>query len=100
MPRHRYSARGYRGHAAKSDANQKELVAALEQLPGVTVVVIGKPVDLLVGYRGINHLWEVKNPDGKNRVEPDQQSFFENWTGRTPAVVRSLEDCLRELGLS
>lgn len=99
MPRHRYQSRGYRGHNPRQDDNQKELVAALEQIPGIEVVVIGKPVDLVVGYNGITHLWEVKNPAGKNRLEPDQADFIETWTGRPVAIVRDLGDCLRELGL-
>ena len=62
--------------------------------------MIGKPVDLVVGYNGITHLWEVKNRDGKNRVEPAQAEFIDEWTGRPVAIVRDLKDCLRELGLS
>lgn len=99
MPRARYQARGYRGHNARTDANQKAIVAELEKIPGVTVVDIGKPVDLVIGYRGVTHLWEVKNPDGKNRLNADQEDFIKNWTGREVAVVRDLADCLRELEL-
>lgn len=37
-------------HAARVDANQAAIVAALEAA-GATVEVIGQPLDLLVGFR-------------------------------------------------
>lgn len=95
----KYARQGYRGRAKKVDANQAEIVAALEAIPGVTVVDIGKPLDLLVGYKGITHLFEVKNPDGKNRLEPDQEKFLSDWTGREPVIVRTIDDCLSALGI-
>ena len=72
-------------YAKKVDSNQKEIVDALRKI-GCTVVVIGTPVDLLVGYRARNFLIECKSPDsdyGKNdRGTKTQRDFFANWQGQ------------------
>ena len=47
--------------ALRVDENQKAIVKALEQV-GAFVWIIGRPVDLLVGFRGMTILMEVKNP--------------------------------------
>lgn len=98
MPRAKYSNSGFQGRARKRDANEPEIIAALEAVPGVVVVSQDKPVDLMVGYMGVTYNLEVKNPKGKNRIEPDQQAFFDEWTGRPVVVVRSPEDALEAIG--
>lgn len=69
-----------RRHAAKVDANQAEIVAALKAA-GATVEVIGQPVDLLVGYRGEWILMEVKASHAEERrktaTRKRQEAFFE-----------------------
>ena len=87
----------YGGRAAKVDANQPEIVAALIAA-GVTVAEIGKPLDLLCGYLGVNHILEVKNPNGKNRLEPDQVEFIGDWKGRKPVIVRNPTEALNAVG--
>lgn len=96
----KYTRRGYTGRNAKVDANQKDIVKALEQIPGVQVAEIGKPLDLLIGYAGINFIVEIKNPDGKDRVNADQAEFIEAWPGRTPEVARSLDEVLQIIGVT
>lgn len=96
----KYTRRGYTGRNAKTDANQKEIVKALEQIPGVEVAEIGKPLDLLIGYAGITHIVEIKNPNGKDRINKDQAEFIENWPGRRPEVARSLDEVLRIIGVT
>ena len=100
MPRAYATAKGYTRRNAKVDANQKAIVKALEEIPGVTVVPIGKPLDLLIGFQGITHIVEIKNPDGKDQVNDDQQKFIDSWTGRRPEVARSLADVLDIIGAS
>lgn len=59
----------------KPDANEAALVAAF-QAQGCIVRRIGQPLDLLVGYR---HRWclvEIKNPDGRNRLQKTQADFI------------------------
>lgn len=89
-------------HAAARDANEPEIVHALEAI-GATVLRLPKPVDLLVGYRGQTFLLEVKLPAGpkggtKDRTLTDAQvEFFNAWRGGMVAVVRSVDEALRIL---
>jgi hypothetical protein len=64
--------------AAKVDANQAAIVAALRQI-GARAVYIKEPVDLLVGFRGVNYLLEVKNADGKDEITRAQAAFMATW---------------------
>lgn len=92
-------------YAAARDANEPEIVEALEKV-GAAVVrldasVAGLP-DLLVGYRGRNVLMEVKLPPGPqggtshSPLSDDQVAFMQAWPG--PAyVVRSAKQALRAL---
>lgn len=101
-----YMRRGYARRNAKVDANQREIVDALHTIPGVVAVNIGKPIDLLIGVSGIYYgdnvsrtfLVEVKNPDGKNKLEPEQEAFIEEWPGDVH-ICRSLDEVLEVLGI-
>jgi hypothetical protein len=76
--------RGYRLRNSKVDANQREIVSALNDLPDVRAISIGEPLDLLVGYGCENFLIEIKNPHGKDRRGPSwesQKKFIESWPG-------------------
>jgi len=81
-------------HRARVDENQKDIVDALKKI-GCTVETIGKPVDLLVGYRAHNFLIEVKNPDtdyGKNdRGTEVQDKFIAGWQGQIRKVTKAEE---------
>jgi len=79
--------------AAKVDENQSAIVAALRQLPGVTVEV-GHD-DILVGYRGRTYWFEIKRPDAVSRktgeVKPSQLTESERkrlatWCGHYAVV--------------
>lgn len=79
---------------AKTDRNQAEIVHAIRQL-GATVqslAPVGKGVpDLLVGYRGVNFLFEVKGQNGK-LTEP-QVKWHGEWQGKV-YIVRTIEDAI------
>ena len=81
-------------YAARVDENQKEIVNALEKI-GCKVIVIGRPVDLLVGYRAHNFLIECKNPDSrygsKDESTPTQRKFFADWKGQVRKVYTAEE---------
>ena len=79
--------------AAKVDDNQREIVDALKRV-GVSVEIIGKPVDLLICCRGETALLEVKNPDGGDRLTKDQVEFIARWPGKIH-IARSVEEALR-----
>jgi hypothetical protein len=88
-------------NAARADANQQEIVAAL-RTAGYVVWNIKWPVDLLVGYgRGDGTggwlLMEVKDgskPPSARALTTDQQQFFRTAPGPA-AVVTDVESALR-----
>lgn len=89
-------------HAKQTDANQSEIVEGLRKA-GCTVSIIGRPVDLLVGYRGINSLLEVKLPRGPKGGDvstrtPAQREFYLTWRGSV-FEVRSLAQALQVVGV-
>ena len=80
--------------AAKADANQHAIMKAL-RWKGATVHTLhrvgqGCP-DLLVGYRGINLLMEVKSDTGK--LTTDEGRWHRRWKGQV-CIVRSTDDAL------
>ena len=56
----------------RPDSNQKKIVQALRDI-GAVVFLIGRPFDLLVGFRGQLYLLEVKNPGGRNILGVSQE---------------------------
>ena len=80
-------------HAARVDANQADICAALRNA-GANVWIIGLPVDLLVGYRGHTFLMEVKTTS-KKRLTGLQADFFEKWAGGTLCRVDSPQAALQ-----
>ena len=79
--------------AAKADANQRQIVAALRQI-GADVYDIKKPVDLAVGFRGRTVLLEVKNVDGRNRLTKAQEEFFQTYRGEA-YIVQDVSQALK-----
>ena len=86
--------------AARTDANQAAIVRALEAL-GCTVqslaAVGGGVPDLLIGWRGMCLLFEVKDgakPPSERKLTPDQVLWHRDWRGQV-AVVESVEDALQ-----
>jgi Holliday junction resolvase len=76
------------------DQNHREIVRALRQVPGVTVwslADLGKGCpDLLVGYRGLTVLVEVKGAKGK--LNAMQEDWHRRWTGSPVIIIRSVDD--------
>lgn len=77
--------------AARVDANQAEIVAALREA-GCVVWIIGLPVDLLVGKNGHTVLVELKT--AKGRHTPLQAAFMADWTGGPVATIRDVAGAL------
>lgn len=87
------------GFAPMRDKNEPEIVEALEAV-GASVTRIshqGVP-DLLVGYRGVTKLIEVKN--GKAKLNPNQVVWWQNWRGGLLHTARSIEDALNIIGIN
>src|SRR5688572_19720466 len=81
--------------AAKVDSNQEDIVKALRRC-GISVEIIGKPLDLLVHNprRDRTSLMEVKNKDGRDEFTKDQIDFMARWPGPID-VVRSIDEALQ-----
>jgi len=79
-------------YAARVDANQADIVAALRDAE-CSVYFIGLPVDLLVGKNGKTALVEVKTKGGRHTEL--QREFFATWRGGPVATVRDVDGALR-----
>lgn len=90
--------------AARVDHNHAEIVAALRAV-GATVeslaaVGSGCP-DALVGYRGINVLLEIKNPNvdrSHRQLTTHEQRWHQDWRGSV-VVVMTVDEALRAIGV-
>lgn len=89
--------------AAKVDANQADIVAAL-RMAGATVQplhAVGKGCpDLLVGYQRVNYLLEVKDGSkvpSAQKLTDDQVEWHELWRGHA-AVVNDVKSALTAIG--
>lgn len=100
MSRYRTRNSSAARYSKKRDANEGDIIKELYSIPGVTVAKLDRPCDLLVGYQGVTHLWEVKNPDGKDTTTDDQQRFLDGWTGSPLVIVRYPEEVRPLLGLA
>jgi hypothetical protein len=85
--------------AAKTDRNQREIVAALQAI-GASVAItsaVGKGFpDLVVGMRGRNWLLEIKHgalSPSRRKLTPDQIEFKAGWRGHW-AVVNSADEAI------
>jgi len=88
--------------AAKTDRNQIEIVDALRQI-GASVqslAATGKGCpDLLVGYRGINYLMEIKDGEkvpSARELTIDQKHWHSIWRGSVH-TVKSVDEALKIL---
>jgi hypothetical protein len=85
--------------AAKVDANQADIVAALRKI-GASVQTLhsvgqGCP-DILVGWRGMNTILEIKDgkkPPSARKLTEDQVIWHETWRGQV-AVVETVEQAI------
>lgn len=63
----------------------------------LSMVGNGAP-DMLVGFRGVDQLLEVKR-DAKAQEQDNQVVFRKTWQGRAVVVIRSLDEALLAIGL-
>jgi len=79
------------------DKNQPAIVAALREA-GASVEQLhavghGCP-DIVVGYRGVNYLMEIKNPFGRMELTFSQRAWHGTWQGQVVVVI-CITDALR-----
>lgn len=92
--------------ARRTDGNQAAIVAALRKIPGVTVAP-GHD-DILVGFRGLTHWYEIKAERAVSRrtgrvrageKQKSQKRLETEWRGHYK-VVTGVEEILADLGLT
>lgn len=84
---------------ARVDTNHKAIVDGLRDVGAsvVSLATIGRGVpDLLVGYRGVNYLLEVKTTKGK--LTADQSEFMATFNGRV-YIVRDIGEAYVSIGV-
>jgi hypothetical protein len=87
----------------KTDANHKEIIDGCRKIPSISVFsthMVGKGFpDIVIGYKGINYLVEIK--DGKKsksqkKLTNDEIKFHASWCGQVN-IVENIDDVLRML---
>lgn len=81
--------------ANKRDANERPIIEDLKAF-GASVIALNE-FDLIVGYKGITHLMEVKNPDTDWKLEPSQKKIINEWVGSPLHIITSSEAALNIL---
>lgn len=89
-------------YANRIDDNQRDIVKALREYGAVVRIISqgdGIP-DLLVAYKGVTILMEVKDgdkPPSARKLTEAEQKFFDEWTGGMLVVVNSVEESVATL---
>jgi hypothetical protein len=89
----------------RTDANQKQLISQLRQIPNISVFsthIIGKGFpDIVVGYKGFNYLFEIKDGEktkSQKKLTDAELKFHFDWYGQI-TIIESINDALKVLGL-
>jgi len=91
--------------AAKIDGNHRAIVEALEAAGAVvqSLAAVGDGCpDILAGYRGVNHLIEVKDgslPPSGRLLTPKQKAWHARWQGKA-CIANNVADALLIIGAS
>tara|TARA_R110000803_G_scaffold142564_3_gene208831 strand:+ start:169 stop:459 length:291 start_codon:yes stop_codon:yes gene_type:complete len=85
----------YRRYDAKVDANQHQIIDDLKKIGCQVEPLMGSAgmPDLICCLRNRLVMFEIKNPDGKNKVNSFQIDFHEKFKGHCH-VVRSSQEAL------
>lgn len=87
MSKHRWSA--------AVDSNQGDIVKALRKVPGVSVQL--DMDDLLIGYKGVNYWYEIKQTP-TSEIKKTQYKLIKEWTGAYRFAF-SAQDILQDIGI-
>lgn len=83
-------------YATRRDANEGEIIEVLRAVgASVQTLSIKGAADLLVGFRGVNFLIEVKTLKGK--LTDDEVIFHDDWQGQVD-IARTPEEALEIIG--
>ena len=86
--------------AAKKDANEASIVKALRRA-GAWVQQVGQPYDLLVHYRGVWHVLEIKDgqkPPSAQLLSPQQLDTLASLRLSGVVLVRNEQEALAAIG--
>ena len=87
--------------ASRVDDNQKEIVQSLRKF-GCSVYIVSQLkgfCDIVVGWRGYNYLFEIKDPNkppSQRKLTPKEKEFHESWNGQV-AVIYTADDVVKIL---
>lgn len=86
--------------ANRVDDNQRDIVKTFRDI-GFSVLIlsdVGKGCpDILVGFRGMNYLVEIKDgakSPSKQRLTPHEDEFHQSWRGQV-IIIRSINEVLK-----
>jgi hypothetical protein len=84
--------------AARIDGNQNQVVKELRSI-GCTVLITSQLkgcFDILVGYRGLNFCFEIKDPSkppSQRKLTPDEQKFHDTWEGSV-YIIHTIDEAI------
>jgi hypothetical protein len=85
----------------RTDSNHAEIIKALRKIPKLSVFStheVGKGFpDIVIGYKGINYLIEIKDgnkPPSARKLTPDEVKFHHEWHGQI-AIIKNLDELLQ-----
>lgn len=87
----------------RTDRNHAEIINALRKIPNISVFStheVGKGFpDIVVGYKGVNYLIEIKDgnkPPSARKLTDAELQFHSNWRGQIK-IVNNLDEVLNLL---
>lgn len=90
----------------RTDANHKEIVDSIRKIPSLSVFsthMVGKGFpDIVIGYKGINYLVEIKDgakTKSQKKLTDDEIRFHQSWFGQI-IVCECVKDVLELLQIN
>jgi hypothetical protein len=87
----------------RTDRNHAEIIKALRKIPNLSVFStheVGKGFpDIVLGYKGINYLIEIKDgnkPPSARKLTDSEVKFHQDWKGQIK-IVNNLDEVLNLL---
>ena len=87
----------------RTDRNHADIINALRKIPNLSVFStheVGKGFpDIVIGYKGINYLIEIKDgnkPPSARKLTDAELQFHSNWKGQIK-IVNNLDEVLNLL---
>ena len=87
----------------RTDSNHAEIIKALRKIPNMSVFStheVGKGFpDIVIGYKGINYLIEIKDgnkPPSARKLTDSEVKFHNDWKGQIK-IVNNLDEVLNLL---